>query len=121
MMSVCGSNRLTTFSLAGTVSPANTRRLVGSIRQRRDGVRRGRHLPVQRHAAHQPDVRPAGGDPAGRRQVHHGGARGRELGQPADIAELSRQVAFLNPGTAVVPLEPGQSVVYTASSYKMSG
>ena len=28
MMSVCGSNRLTTFSLAGTVSPANTRRLV---------------------------------------------------------------------------------------------
>ena len=27
---VCGSNRLTTFSLAGTVSPANTRRLVGS-------------------------------------------------------------------------------------------
>ena len=34
---------------------------------------------------------------------------GQELGQPADIAELSRQVAFLSPGTAVVPLEPGQS------------
>ena len=46
---------------------------------------------------------------------------GPELGQPADIAALSRQVAFLSPGTAVVPLEPGQSVVYTASSYKMSG
>ena len=71
--------------------------------------------------------------------THHWGARGRprrqpdpgrhrhpchygpELGQPADIAELSRQVAFLSPGTAVVPLEPGQSVVYTASSYEVSG
>ena len=30
---------------------------------------------------------------------------GQELGQPADIAELSRQVEFLSPGTAVVPLE----------------
>jgi hypothetical protein len=28
MMSACGSNRLTTFSLAGTTSPSNTRRLV---------------------------------------------------------------------------------------------
>ncbi len=45
---------------------------------------------------------------------------GQEFGQPADIAELSRQVAFLSPGTAVVPLEPGQSVVYTASSYHVS-
>ena len=26
MMSVCGSNRLATFSFAGTVSPSNTRR-----------------------------------------------------------------------------------------------
>ena len=31
------------------------------------------------------------------------------------------QVAFLSPGTAVVPLEPGQSVTYTASSYEVSG
>ena len=33
---------------------------------------------------------------------------GQELGQPADIAELSRQVEFLSPGTAVVPLEPAR-------------
>ncbi len=46
---------------------------------------------------------------------------GQELGQPADIDELTRQVAFLSPGTAVVPLEPGQSVTYTASSYEVSG
>ena len=31
------------------------------------------------------------------------------------------QVAFLSPGTAVVPLEPGHSVTYTASSYEVSG
>jgi L-ascorbate metabolism protein UlaG (beta-lactamase superfamily) len=43
------------------------------------------------------------------------------LGQPADIADLARQVEFLSPGTAVVPLEPGQSVVYTASSYEVRG
>ena len=46
---------------------------------------------------------------------------GQKLGQPADIDELTRQVAFLSPGTAVVPLEPGQSVTYTASSYEVSG
>ena len=46
---------------------------------------------------------------------------GPELGQPADIDELTRQVEFLSPGTAVVPLEPGQSVTYTASSYEVSG
>ena len=40
---------------------------------------------------------------------------------PPDIDELSRQVALLSPGTAVVPLEPGRSVTYTASSYEVSG
>ena len=38
---------------------------------------------------------------------------GEALGQPADIDELARQVEILSPGTAVVPLETGQSVVYT--------
>ena len=46
---------------------------------------------------------------------------GEAVGQPADIAELTRQVELLSPGTAVVPLEPGQSVVYTASSYEVQG
>lgn len=46
---------------------------------------------------------------------------GEALGQPADIAELARQVEFLSPGTAVVPLESGQSVIYTASSYEVRG
>lgn len=46
---------------------------------------------------------------------------GQEVGQPADIDELTRQVAFLSPGTTVVPLQPGQSVVYTASSYQVRG
>ena len=46
---------------------------------------------------------------------------GEALGQPADIDELARQVELLSPGTAVVPLEPGQSVVYTASSHEVRG
>lgn len=46
---------------------------------------------------------------------------GQEVGQPADIDELIRQVAFLSPGTTVVPLQPGQSVVYTASSCQVRG
>lgn len=46
---------------------------------------------------------------------------GPEVGQPADIDELIRQVAILSPGAAVVPLRPGQSVVYTASSCQVSG
>ena len=43
------------------------------------------------------------------------------LGQPADIEELTRQVKFLSPGTDVVPLQPGQTLVYTASSFAVSG
>jgi hypothetical protein len=31
MMSACGSNRLTSFSLAGTASPSNTRRWVWAM------------------------------------------------------------------------------------------
>ena len=46
---------------------------------------------------------------------------GEAVGQPADIAELTRQVAVLSPGTAVVPLQPGQTVVYTASSCQVRG
>ena len=58
------------------------RRLRDGLRRRHHRVRRRRHLPVQRHAVDQPDVRPAGGDPAGGRQVHHG-ACARARGQPA--------------------------------------
>ena len=43
------------------------------------------------------------------------------LSQPADIEELTRQVKFLSPGTDVVSLQPGQTLVYTASSYEVSG
>ena len=43
------------------------------------------------------------------------------LGQPADIEELTRQVRILSPGTDVVPLQVGQTLVYTASSFEISG
>jgi len=46
---------------------------------------------------------------------------GEAVGQPANIADLTRQVEILCPGTAVVPLRTDQSVVYTASSYVVSG
>ena len=45
MMSVCGSNRLTTFSLAGTVSPSNTRRSVWSTTR----LSRSRQAPTSVH------------------------------------------------------------------------
>ena len=45
---------------------------------------------------------------------------GEIMGQPADIDELSREVRFLSPNTRVVPLKPGQSMTYTASSFKIS-
>ncbi len=41
------------------------------------------------------------------------------MGQPADIEELKAQVKFLSPHTEVIPLQPGQSITYTASSYKV--
>ena len=44
---------------------------------------------------------------------------GEVIGQPADIEELAHQVAFLSPNTKVVPLEPGQSLTYMASSYRV--
>jgi len=44
---------------------------------------------------------------------------GETMGQPADIDELSRQVRFLCPTTRVVPLRPGQTLTYTASSFKV--
>ena len=44
---------------------------------------------------------------------------GEPVGQPADIDELKAQVEFLSPNTEVVALRPGQSVTYTASSYRI--
>ena len=44
---------------------------------------------------------------------------GEPVGQPADIDELKAQVKFLSPNTEVVALRPGQSLTYTASSYRM--
>ncbi len=44
---------------------------------------------------------------------------GEVMGQPADIEELKAQVKFLSPNTEVVALKPGQSVTYTASSYRV--
>ena len=44
---------------------------------------------------------------------------GEPVGQPADIDELKAQVEFLSPNTKVVDLRPGQSVTYTASSYRI--
>ena len=44
---------------------------------------------------------------------------GELMGQPADIDELSRQVKVLAPGTSVVALEPGQSLIYNASSFSI--
>ena len=41
------------------------------------------------------------------------------VGQPADIGEFKRAVHFLSPNTKVVDLKPGQSLRYTASSYKV--
>ena len=44
---------------------------------------------------------------------------GEPVGQPADIDELKAQVKFLSPNTEVVALRPGQSLTYTASSYRI--
>lgn len=44
---------------------------------------------------------------------------GETMGQPADIGELGRQVAFLSPGTKVAELKVGQTLTYTASSFKV--
>jgi L-ascorbate metabolism protein UlaG (beta-lactamase superfamily) len=46
---------------------------------------------------------------------------GTELGQPADIGAFEQAVRFLSPNTAVVALEPGQSVNYTTSSHEVGG
>ena len=43
------------------------------------------------------------------------------MGQPADIGSLAREVRFLSPNTRVVELEVGQSLIYTASSFKVGG
>ena len=42
------------------------------------------------------------------------------VGQPCDIDQLRREVEFLTPNTKVVDLKPGQSLTYTASSYRKS-
>ena len=42
---------------------------------------------------------------------------GEVMGQPADIGQLSREVAFLSPNTKVAAMEPGQTLTYKSSSY----
>ena len=44
---------------------------------------------------------------------------GETMGQPADIAELSRAVQFLSPNTKVAAMKPGQTLSYTASSFSV--
>ena len=41
------------------------------------------------------------------------------MSQPADIDQLSREVRFLSPNTKVVEMKPGQSLTYTASTFKV--
>ena len=41
------------------------------------------------------------------------------MGQPADIKELKRAVKFLSPNTEVVEMKEGQTLTYTASSYRV--
>ncbi len=43
---------------------------------------------------------------------------GDTLGQPADIEELRRGLAFLSPGVQLAPLEPGETIEYTTSSWR---
>ncbi len=45
---------------------------------------------------------------------------GETMGQPADIDELRRGVEFLSAGTRVAALEVGQTLHYTASSYRVA-
>jgi L-ascorbate metabolism protein UlaG (beta-lactamase superfamily) len=46
---------------------------------------------------------------------------GEATGQPADAEALAHAVEFLSPNTKVVKLDPGQSVRYNSSSYKVNG
>ena len=41
------------------------------------------------------------------------------MNQPADIGALSEAVQFLSPNTKVVEMQPGQTLTYTASSYRV--
>ena len=41
------------------------------------------------------------------------------MNQPADIGALSEAVKFLSPNTQVVEMQPGQTLTYTASSYRV--
>ena len=43
------------------------------------------------------------------------------MNQPADIGALSEAVQFLSPNTQVVEMQPGQTLTYTASSYRVGG
>jgi len=44
---------------------------------------------------------------------------GETMGQPADIAELTKAVKFLSPNTAVAAMKPGQTLSYTTSSFSV--
>ena len=46
---------------------------------------------------------------------------GERVGQPADIDEFARGVAFLTPTTSVAAMEPGQTLEYTTSAFTVSG
>ena len=41
------------------------------------------------------------------------------MNQPADIGALSEAVQFLSPNTKVVEMQPGQTLTYTASTYRV--
>ena len=46
---------------------------------------------------------------------------GEAVGQPADIDKLSEAITFLSPNTKLVKLDPGQSVTYETSTYRING
>ena len=46
---------------------------------------------------------------------------GQTMGQPADIKALGQASDFLSPNTKLTPLKVGQTLTYTASSYKIAG
>ena len=45
---------------------------------------------------------------------------GETMGQPADIKALKQAVKFLSPNTQVAEMKPGQTLTYTASSFRLS-
>ena len=46
---------------------------------------------------------------------------GQIMGQPADIKALDQAIGFLSPNTKLTELKVGQTLTYTASSYRIGG